>query len=233
MIDVHAHILPKVDDGSASSADSVAMLRLQAQQGITQVIATPHFYPQNDTPKRFLERRAAAMDRLAEVLPEEGIPEIYLGAEVYYYPQISSSEELSLLTMGKSRYILIEMPHGVWTSQMYQVLEDIYTKQRLIPVIAHIDRYIGPFHNRGILKNLERLPVLIQANASFFLGGATRGLAMRMLQHQQIHLLGSDCHNLTTRKPNLGSAVEAIRQKCPANTLEWICEHENNLLQTL
>ena len=55
--DFHSHVLPGVDDGSASVEESLAMLRLAAQQGIRRVVATPHFYPRYDDLERFLERR--------------------------------------------------------------------------------------------------------------------------------------------------------------------------------
>ena len=60
MIDFHSHILPGIDDGSKSVEMSIKMLRREAQQGISRVVATPHFYPQTDNPERFLRRRAEA-----------------------------------------------------------------------------------------------------------------------------------------------------------------------------
>ena len=58
VIDFHSHILPGIDDGSASVEQSIAMLRMEAEQGIDHVVATPHFYPQYDTPEHFLRKRA-------------------------------------------------------------------------------------------------------------------------------------------------------------------------------
>ena len=58
MIDLHSHILPGVDDGSESVEMSCAMLNELQKQGVETVVATPHFYPQQDTPERFLRRRA-------------------------------------------------------------------------------------------------------------------------------------------------------------------------------
>ena len=101
-----------------------------------------------------------------------------------------------------------------------------------MPIIAHIDRYIGPFRTGPILKRLEQLPVMVQANAEFFLDRSTAGLAMRMLRADQIQLLGSDCHNMTDRKPNLSAAVDRIRQRLGQDALERICEYENELLGT-
>ena len=105
---------------------------------------------------------------------------------------------------------------------MYQELESLHTKQGLVPIIAHLDRYIGAFKTYGIPERLAELPVLVQANAEFFLRPATSHRALRMLKAGQIHLLGSDCHNCSQRKPNLGKALEVIRKHLGQTSLEHI-----------
>jgi protein-tyrosine phosphatase len=213
-VDFHSHILPGIDDGSKSVEESLEMLRLEAQQGITHVVATPHFYARYDTPEKFLERRHEAYRRLMqEAEKNDHLPQISVGAEVYFFPGISDSEVLPQLTIDGKRYILIEMPHGPWTERMYRELVDIRYKQDLIPIVAHIDRYIRPFKTYGIPERLAELPVLVQANAEFFLNCFTKSMALRMLRKEQIQLLGSDCHNLTTRAPNLDQAVSVITKR--------------------
>ena len=229
--DFHTHILPGIDDGSRSCAESLEMLRREVRQGITRVIATPHFYAHHDTPERFLRRRDAAWDHLKGAMAEEPeLPEILMGAEVLYFPGMSESDALSELTIGGKRVILLEMPHAPWTDTMYREMEAIYLKRGITPIIAHIDRYIGPFRTHGIPKRLEKLPVLVQANAEFFLRPATRRMALRMLQAGQIHLLGSDCHNLTSRTPNLGDAVARIRKSLGEETIARLQELEGSVL---
>lgn len=214
IIDFHTHILPRVDDGSHSLEETAALLRLEAEQGISHVVATPHFYPQHDKPDRFLARRSAAAAQLKQLLAEEpALPQVTLGAEVHYFRGIGSTDVLPELAIGGGKYILVEMPSPPWTDAMYQELESIYTKKNLIPIIAHIDRYIRPFRTFHIPERLSELPVLIQANADFFLERATARMALKMLRSEQIHLLGSDCHNLTSRKPNLGSALAVIEKR--------------------
>ena len=232
VIDFHTHILPKVDDGSASSEESVAMLQMQAQQGIRRVIATPHFYPQYDAPDAFLQRRDAAFRRLQEVSSKPpDLPEVILGAEVYYYHGISESEALSQLTIGEKKCILIEMPMPPWSDHMYRELEQIYSRRGLIPVIAHVDRYIAPMRTHGIPQRLAKLPVMVQANADFFLQRNTRRMAMRMLKQHRIHLLGSDCHNLSSRAPNMGQALELVRRRAGEQVLQWIYANQQELLE--
>jgi len=212
--DFHSHILPEIDDGSRSLEESLEMLREEARQGIQHVVATPHFYPQRDNPERFLERREQAEKRLREAMSQDcSLPRLNVGAEVYFFPGISESEVLSRLTIAKKRYILLEMPQSPWKDSMFRELENIYIKQGLTPIIAHIDRNISPFRTHGIPQRLSDLPVLVQANASFFLNRATAAMALRMLRNEQIQLLGSDCHNMTHRPPRLGEAVSVIRKK--------------------
>lgn len=222
-VDFHSHILPGIDDGSKTAEESIAMLTMAAEQGIQCVVATPHFYPGYDRPERFLENRARAEAELREAMKDrQNLPEVIVGAEVYFFRGISQSELLPELTIQGKRCILLEMPPAPWSEDIYRELEEIWDKWGVTPIIAHIDRYIAPFRTYGIPERLSRLPVLVQANAEFFLGKFTGPMALRMLKKDQIQLLGSDCHNLTSRKPNLGQALEKIRQKLGQETVDEI-----------
>lgn len=222
-IDFHSHVLPGMDDGSASVAESLQMLRQEARQGITHVVATPHFYPHHDSPEAFLKRRLEAEKQLRKAMTQEtGLPELFAGAEVYFFSGISDSDILPQLTMAQKCCILIEMPPAPWTDSMYRELEQIWLKWSTTPIIAHVDRYIRPFRTFGIPERLAQLPVLVQANADFFLRPGTAFMAMRMLKKGQIHLLGSDCHNMTDRPPQLGAALEKIRHRCGESVVEKI-----------
>lgn len=232
VIDFHTHVLPGIDDGSASVEESASMLRVEAGQGIRYVIATPHFYPQHDTPRRFLERRARAMAQLlGEMPPEHDLPQVILGAEVYFFRGMSQSDQLERLTIGEKSCILIEMPPPPWTEEMYRELEQIWLNKGIIPIIAHIDRYVRPFRTYGIPERLAQLPVLVQANADFFLKKSTASMALRLLKADRIHLLGSDCHNMVSRKPNVQMAVEMIRSKLGDGAIRRIQDYERKALQ--
>lgn len=231
IIDFHSHILPEIDDGSSSLERSIAMLQEEAKQGIGCVVATPHFYAQHDDPVRFLEKRAASEARLREEMAKHpGLPELRVGAEVYYFGGIADSDIISELTIDEKSFILIEMPLPPWTDRMYRDLEGIWIKRNLVPVIAHIDRYIAPLRTFHIPQRLAQLPVMVQANAEFFLQRSTRSMAMCLLKNECIHLLGSDCHNLSDRKPNLGEAIELIRHRLGQRAIERICDNQQDIL---
>ena len=206
------------------------MLRKQAEQGIYHVVATPHFYAQHDSPERFLRRRKWAEDRLREEISQhEGLPKLSVGAEVYYFPGISDSDSIQELTISGKRCILIEMPIPPWTEQMFRELEGIWRKKGLIPIVAHIDRYIAPFRTFRIPERLAQLPVLVQANAEFFLRRSTVGMALRMLKEGRIHLLGSDCHDLSKRPPELGQALQVIRKRLGHDAVSRIVQYQKKV----
>ena len=216
-VDFHSHILPGVDDGSDSVEKSVEMLCAAAEQNVTYMVATPHFYAHNNTPEDFILARTQAANRLEEATKgEKNLPRLILGAEVYYFPGISDAAALQDLTVGDRCFVLVEMPSTPWSEDMYRELEQIELKQGLIPVIAHIDRYLTFFNRGSILKRLSKMQVLIQANARFFHNPKTKKTALRMLKKGQIHLLGSDCHDIAHRRPDLGKAVQVIREADPA-----------------
>lgn len=232
IVDFHSHILPNVDDGSSSLEQSVEMLELEAQQGIRHVIATPHFYPQHDSPMRFLSRREEAFSRLQErIAHRTDLPEVTVGAEVYFFHGISECDFLPHLTIGGKECILIEMVGSVWSNRMYRELLDIREKQGLTPIIAHIDRYITPATAAGVLARLEELPVYVQANAEPFLHWSTRRMLLRGIRDDQIHILGSDCHDTASRKPELATAVKVIEKRLGTEAMQRICHHQNQLLK--
>ncbi len=217
MLDFHTHILPEMDDGSHSVDESYQMLKAEAVQGITKVVATPHFYAREGSPTRFLERREAACRKLAAQIPKRNeLPLIYLGAEVHYFDEICSVDDLAELRIVGTPLLLLEMPMTTWTRRMIGDVKELASRPGFQIVLAHIDRYLR-FIPRGCLEEMIASDILIQANTSFFCGFGTKRRARAMLEQGQIHFVGSDCHNTGTRAPNWQripqktlSAIEAV-----------------------
>lgn len=228
MIDFHSHILPGIDDGSASVEESLELLRMLADQGIEAVVATPHFYPDRTSASEFLKKRAAAYEKLCEC-DLSGLPRIILGAEVKYYDSIRRMEELEQLCAGESRVLLLEMPFERWSEMTVKEVETLSRSGRVTVVLAHIDRYLA-FQGREVWERLFESGVLTQANASFFAGRFTKRKALNMLASGMINVIGSDCHNLTSRKPIIGKASEIIANRFGARCLDHISEYTSDLL---
>jgi len=231
MIDFHTHILPRMDDGAKNTAQSLEMLKLCAAQNIEKVIATPHFYATHKSPYEFLTKREKSYNMLMLATSEKQLPEVILGAEVLYFEGISDCKELEMLKIGDTRLVLIEMPFVPWTSRMIYEVADIYEKRNLIPLIAHIDRYIDIFGKKNVVNSFDELPVLIQLNSNFLISRKTSRFAISLIKKGKVHLLGSDFHNLTTRKPNLKEAFDIIEKKLGKDYVMRISDCENAVFQ--
>ncbi len=214
LTDVHSHILPNVDDGSRNVEDSIEMMKEEALQGVSRVIATPHFYGDRDTLQNFVTRRHEAQCTLRREMEKHAdLPELFLGAEVHYFSGISHWEALEELTLNNSPYLLLEMPFVDWTDAILDEVGEITAKHGIVPVFAHVERYLSPFRAKQTLDELRRRSIYVQCNADFFIKPNTSRTALKYLAENRIHFMGSDTHNMTSRKPNLGDAAEVICSK--------------------
>ena len=231
MIDVHSHILPRMDDGSASVEESIELLSRLSAQGVTAAVATPHFYAQRESVAQFLERRDTAYRLLAERLTA-ALPSVLLGAEVRYYGGISRLTELPSLCIEGSRLLLLEMPFDRWTQSVVNEVVDLACRGNLTVVLAHIERYRG-MQDRRVWERLARSGVLFQANAEFFNAFLTRRKALKLLKAGAIHLLGSDCHGLAHRPPRIGEAFRVIDKACGADFVSDFVSYGESLFDKL
>ncbi len=213
MVDIHTHILPHMDDGAKDVEMSLAMLRMEQEQGVKTVVLTPHFYREKETPKQFLARRQVSFDQLQKAIENqcELLPQVVLGAEVAWVPHMTEWEELPQLCLGGSNYLLLELPFSPWKSNMFQEIYDMIFEQDIIPIFAHLERYVK-IQNRNYINEILAMETPIQVSAEPLLHLTKRHTALNIIKRAHIALLGSDCHNLTTRTPNLKAGIEATRR---------------------
>lgn len=216
MLDIHSHILPKMDDGSKSVEMSVEMLRSSCAQGVTTMVSTSHFYADREDPETFLRRRRHAIDKLRSEISDLDL-KLFYGAEVLYYPGIAQSKEIRSLAIEGTSLILIEMPFDTWSEKIFDELITFQYNSNLRIVLAHVERYRS-LQSRKIYDMLFDQPFLFQMNAEAFTSFSSRRLAMKLIDRGQLHFLGTDCHNITTRPPNMDEAKKIIEKKLSPNT---------------
>ena len=228
MTDWHSHILPKMDDGSKSLEESINLLKALKEQGVNRVVATPHFYANVETVDNFIKRRQNAFDIIGSCL-DNGMPEVLLGAEVSYYSGISRMEDLKRLKIGRSNLLLLEMPFSRWTEYTVRELLELSSSGQFTIVLAHIERYLG-FQDASIWQRLCDSGILMQSNASFFIDFFKKKKAINLLKSGKIHFIGSDCHNMTSRPPELQKAYDYISRKMGKEFLTYINENGKTFL---
>ena len=212
MIDFHSHILPAIDDGASDAQESILMLTILKQQKIDQIVATPHYYGEGFTILEFLKKRDESYQILqAELLAKEFIPpKIKLGAEVYLNPDTADDPDLHKLCITGTNVILLEMPFDTWYEWQYHAIYKIIAKRKLIPVMAHVERY---YKDKSDLQKIERLlslEVNCQLNASSLFDRRLWKFAKKILNSDSTVVLGSDMHNVTVRNSKLDIAIHKI-----------------------
>jgi protein-tyrosine phosphatase len=224
MIDFHSHILPKLDDGSKSTDMSLQMLEVSRAYGVDVMVATPHFYVNYNTVDKFLDQRAASYKALRDKIDarKTEVPDIRLGAEVYYFNNMSELPGLEKLCIEGTRHLLLEMPFTEWTSRMVAEVEKLVYDNSIVPVIAHLDRYLSFQKHNSYINDMLAMGALVQMNADYINGFFTKMNALSLIKKGVVDLLGSDCHNMDKRAPNLGRTFDIIRSKCGEEVLERI-----------
>lgn len=228
MIDLHSHVLPQIDDGSQSPEQMESMLRAAYAQGIRYMVATPHFYADSMVPEEFLENRARAAQKLP--VSSEGVPQVILGAETAYFDNMSRSEALQLMRIEGTNLLLVEMPFRPWTDRVVEDVCMLMDRQGLIPVLAHVERYRKREQFPKYWDYLLSAGALFQYNADAFVVSGKRSWAFKQLKKGLVHFLGTDCHNMTTRPPNMDQAAQMIRKKMGEPTLDEIWEFSSRIL---
>ncbi len=221
MIDLHCHILPGVDDGSLDLADSLALARQAAGDGIERVCATPHIRHDHDVR---IEQIAGRVEELNDALRDEGLPvEVLQGGEVAETAvEGLSEEELGRVALGGGRWILLEPAPGPLSDTL--IARVAYLAERgHRTLIAHPERHLSA-------DMYERIAVLIangalvQATADFFLRERFAD-GMRMLAEQGlVHVLSSDAHSSHGGRPlHMREAFARLAEiDAVAPHLEWM-----------
>lgn len=222
MIDIHTHILPGVDDGSQSVEETVKMFEMLLGQGVDTVVATPHMYLDEDEIDSFLKRRDEAALKIQGCVEREERPALALGAEVQFIPELCAMDDVEKLCISGTRYILVEMPFSEWSGYTYKALTQLYTARGITPIIAHVERYLDfqKESDEKVLMNLKEANALIQINSSFLTFKASRRRALALVKKNLINFMGSDGHNISTRKPEFITGFDVIYDKFGEKGLE-------------
>ncbi len=211
IVDIHSHMLPGIDDGSPDTETSIKMLAEAREQGVAIQVLTPHFYRWKEDIPSFISRRSASCRHLAEALPRD-VPALLVGSETAFFPHMSR-HDLSKLCINGTHVLLLEMPFETWDNSVAEEIAALSLDRGYEVVLAHVERFLGYRGNAETLKRLSKLPIHMQVNAEAFLSFTTRGRALKLIESGMVTLLGSDAHNLTNRRPNLGPARAVIERK--------------------
>lgn len=210
MIDIHAHVLPQIDDGPQSWDETLEMLRIAQAHGTTEVAVTHHILSELDyeLEPQILQRFA----QLQELLPRKGIEiKLHLGAELYVQPDMTLDHRISTYN-NMGRYCLVEFPMQSIPRFAAQRFFELLTNG-VIPILAHPERNMGILRRPEIAYEYARRGALLQVNAQSLLGrhgSRVKEIAHLLMDCNLVHLVASDAHNPTRRPLRLDQAYDLV-----------------------
>ena len=210
MIDLHSHILPGIDDGAKTLADSLEMARIAVADGIHTMACTPHIYPgmyMNDGPGII-----RAIASLQAELDQEGIAlKLVAGADVHLVPGLLDGLKSGRVpTLNASRYFLLEPSHTTppphFESSVFNLIASGYT-----PIITHPERLVWIESHYPVFLRLIEQGAWMQVTAGALtgqFGARAKYWGERFVGEGHTHILATDAHSTGRRKPQLSAAME-------------------------
>jgi protein-tyrosine phosphatase len=213
MIDVHCHILPEVDDGPKNWEIARQMCQMAAADGIEHIVATPHANSRYHYDREYLAGLVTHLQGLVGPAPR-----LSLGCDFHLdYDNLQAALAApGKYTIADTSYLLVELSNYSVPQQVdrfFCMLGD----RGITPVLTHPER------NPILQQQLERVAdwaaqgCLVQVTAGAFTGDwGRRALraATWLLQHNAIHMLATDAHNLDSRPPQLAAGRDAAAELC-------------------
>lgn len=222
-IDIHCHMLPGVDDGSASLEQSIRMAKQAAMEGFADICVTPH--QKADRRCVTYEGTLRRMHLLQERADELRIPvRFHPGAEIFYRHGVEELLEAGRFhTLADSHYVLVEFFPGEEYAYIRDALVRI-SSYGYLPVLAHVERYaaVGPEAARA-RELKENTGCFFQVNAASLTGEtgfAGKNAARKLVRQGLIDFVATDCHDEEGRAPRISRCAQWLERKLGAQEAE-------------
>lgn len=221
MIDIHHHIIPQIDDGAQDDEMTLKMLKMAVEEGITKIIATPHYILGCNQYKEY-EDIVNRVQYVNEIAKNNNLNiEIYPGNEVFIDSGIDEWViNKKVVTLNHSKYLLVESSLSGVPDFIDQVLYQLQLKG-IIMILAHPERY----------KNIQKSPnkliphiekgMLVQVNVGSILGifgEEVQKTVENLIKHNMVHFVATDAHSDGRRSPKCKEAFTKV--------IEWVGEEK-------
>lgn len=120
---------------------------------------------------------------------------------------------LNFCALTEKKHILIEMPfEPISENAVIDRLYKLCADYSVIPILVHPERY-KKFFNENFLCEACNAGCLVQVDNEVFGNIFLRGKAKRFVEDGLVHLIASDCHNTSDRRPNFDVAKKFLGEE--------------------
>ena len=212
LTDYHCHVLPGIDDGAETPEISEKMLDLMRLQGVGRIVLTPHFYPHRESSvEDFLRKRADAFAKISHRTEFE----FHLGAEIAIERGFSEISRIERLAIEGTNLMLLELPFSGYGRWVPDEIHNLTRGTHLVPVLAHIHRYIG-IYTKSQIDEILSSDAVFQVNTEAFANFRERRFVKKLIRSGVRIVFGSDAHDLVDRKPDF----DLLKRNVKAEVIE-------------
>lgn len=224
-VDIHCHVLPRIDDGAADLEAALAMARMAVDDGIGVIIATPHQlgnfgFNRGDLIRQRVREFQCELNNAS--IPLQVLPGADVRIEDGMLDLLASGEVLTLADLG--RHVLLELPHELYFP--LDGLVDHLARRGMTGVLSHPERNAGLLRRPELLAPLVDGGCLMQVTAGSLVGTfgpESQRLAEWMLAHGLVHFIATDAHSPRNRRPLLRRAFERVAEFVDEATAHLLC----------
>jgi len=195
--DIHAHLIPGIDDGPKTIEESIAMIRGLYNLGYKKLYATPHVYNEYYPNSRL--DILAGFEVLKRNVDQANIDiEIYPAAEYFLDDSFMDLLHKNELLPIANKYLLVEDAFferkDLIENYIFQIKVNGYR-----PILAHPERYLHIGKNKDRFRKLKEMGCLFQINQLSlvgYYGASVKRLAKYLLKEDYVDFIGTDIHNI-------------------------------------
>ncbi len=211
-----------MDDGARTLEESLAMVRMAAESGTTDLVLTPHA----NSEYAFEPDRVA--ERLAEIVAGAGdCLRLYSGCDFHLnYDNIQDAiQNPNKYTINHKCYLLVEFSELLIFNNTLDIFGRLLDAG-MIPVVTHPER-------NGLLRQrIEQIAKWVDAGSRVQItaqsllgrfGNPAKEFCDTLLDRGLVHFVASDAHDCEHRPPRLNEAYLWLKKQCGEELAEALC----------
>jgi protein-tyrosine phosphatase len=224
MIDIHSHILWGLDDGARDLHESMAMLKIAAETGTTDIVATPH------SDQQFKFDPLLVAERIRELsAATANVPRIHAGCDFHLsFDNVENAlRDPSTFTINGLNYLMLEFADHVIPPSTEEIIRRLMGAG-VIPIVTHPERNLILRDSLDRLQRWTATGCLLQVTAQCLtdrFGKAARQAAWKMLREGMVHVIASDAHDTEHRPPRLDIAREILTREMGVDAADLLLAH--------
>lgn len=222
--DIHAHLVPGIDDGARDICHGADLAQELEALGISRMILTPHvtdeIFP--NTPDTIDPALACLRRELAE---RGSRLELHVSGEYRIDDLLYDQLKQKIVRPMPNDYLLIECG---WINEPFRIeafVGDLVRTYGFKPILAHPERYPYYHHDPSNYLRLRRAGLRFQINILSLAGAYgkyVRDLTKEMIEKDMVEFIGTDLHN--------HRHLNTIKEYLNSREYDFLLRHSSKLL---